>query len=292
MREFDWLGHRLHRRQVVADEGQWVGLLDADGVPLMDMPPIITLEAPETRNAPASLQMKVVVRTPLGLTHRIVDELVGENLGVLEEDGQLRVVKDASRLVCVERPGDERRVYKVTHVVAEGPLEQPITLEIHGVDLLDMLGGLPCPSRPHTWQPRWETLRATWATPFTGKRLSQPRKTTGVKLAVTATDNTLSGRADVVIHGLISRSLEAVYRLSGRAPDRQPLVMGPLRASASSPELLLRPQDKYLWEEIQAAAMAAGVHVRVVFRMPGDEGFSTTRPVGVVEVEQIVKEAV
>ena len=34
----DWAAHRKHREQIIADAGQWIGLLDADGNPLMDLP--------------------------------------------------------------------------------------------------------------------------------------------------------------------------------------------------------------------------------------------------------------
>ena len=57
----DWIGHRLHRAQVAQDLGQWVGLLDEDGVPMLEAPPLIDLAAPRMRNAPAEVRATMAV---------------------------------------------------------------------------------------------------------------------------------------------------------------------------------------------------------------------------------------
>ena len=49
----DWTAHRKHREQIIADTGQWIGLLDADGSPLMDLPPVVSMVAPEANSFPS-----------------------------------------------------------------------------------------------------------------------------------------------------------------------------------------------------------------------------------------------
>lgn len=43
----NWINHKKHREQVIQDEGRWIGLLDENGEPLIDLPPIITMKAAE-----------------------------------------------------------------------------------------------------------------------------------------------------------------------------------------------------------------------------------------------------
>ena len=111
---FEWEQHKKHRAQVIADIGQWIGLLDADGVPILDVPPVVELKAPQAGNAPTSFECTINVATGYGVVHPIVDELVADNLGIVGGDGQLVPAAQKTRMIVVEREG-ERRGVRVGH---------------------------------------------------------------------------------------------------------------------------------------------------------------------------------
>ena len=146
----DWTAHRKHREQIIADTGQWVGLLDADGNPLMDLPPVVSMVAPEARNDPGSLELTVLCRSRRGIIHPVVTELVAEQLGVLSPEGRLVPVADRTRFVAIERAGVPRRVYWVTHTVARGDADALPPSQLHGVGLNEAAIAVPpqCLPRP------------------------------------------------------------------------------------------------------------------------------------------------
>ncbi|MBH5303519.1 hypothetical protein I8F82_11925, partial [Corynebacterium ulcerans] len=59
---FDWENHKKHRDQVIADQGQWLGLLDENGTPMMDLPPVMEMRMPEATNDPSSGMVKLRVQ--------------------------------------------------------------------------------------------------------------------------------------------------------------------------------------------------------------------------------------
>ncbi|WP_258863537.1 hypothetical protein [Corynebacterium ulcerans] len=59
-----------HRDQVIADQGQWLGLLDENGIPMMDLPPVMemrmrkqpTIQLLAWSNSASSLQVGLCIR--------------------------------------------------------------------------------------------------------------------------------------------------------------------------------------------------------------------------------------
>lgn len=280
---FDWDQHKKHRAQVIADYGQWIGLLDADGVPIMDVPPVVELKAPQARNAPTSFECTINVATGYGVVHPIVDELVADNLGIVGGDGQLVPAAQKTRMIVVERPG-ERRAFKITHVVAKGEAAAPQTLTIHGVSMLTLLDMVPCPSFPGAWKAdQWRDFERDEGAEFGTVRSLAP-----VEFAAIADGFTVGGPAETTIRKLIMDSLAAAYRVAG-VKNNPPIVVDTRASNRPSPEVLIRPTDKSIWQEIQAVALAAGVSVTVDLWWPGDEqpqGERLSLPTAVVRVEQ------
>lgn len=257
-----WHRHRAHRAQVMADAGQWVGLADENGVPICDLPPLLEMSAPQVRGEPGELELFTAVRSPLGLMHTAVDELVAEGLGVQDGEGRLEPVNTATRFVAVERPGD-RRLFRVTHVVVEGGWQSPSTMVVHGIALLDMLNDHPAWSYPVSITGTWHRMDQDYATNF-----EQERDLQDLQMAASTDGFVISGPADVAIHQLISESVAASYRAVGVADH--PIRVAPLSPSPSSPQVLLRPTDDPLWETVAATALAAGVTVTATMWWPGD----------------------
>ena len=297
----DWDSYRLHRAQVVADQGQFVGLLDENCEPLMDCPPVVSMTAPQTKNAPTSLRMQLAVRALDGSVHPICDELVAHGLSSargswldLDAEGKaLTTSLDASRYVLVERE-DVRRVYQVTHVAAEAGRELPSMIEINGVDLLKKLALVPCFSAPTTVSGKWTTFTRDWAGPENvGVMFSKPRDLQDFKLVTVADGVTVDGDAESVIRRLVSESLEATWKAMG--PDvvkAPPMVVDPTPSGVKSPYILIRPTDRPVLEEVSAQAMASGVALTVDLWLPGDApvtGLRLAEPTMVVRIQQTLE---
>lgn len=287
---FDWEKHRQHRHAVIADTGQWVGLLDENATPICDMAPIVELQAPETRLEPASLQMTVRVRSPKGVVHPVVDELVAPNLGI-DSEGALEPVMNKSRFVAIERAGaarDCRRVFRIVSAKPTGDAQAPSTMVIDGVDMLDMLDALPAQSIPDTWTGGWIDADRDWAGPWV-----KPRRIQDMKTAVNADGFTLSGAGEETIRALIVRSLAATYRAVGVQPGMEPIVVDPAGSGLASPRVVLRPTDDSIWDTISSPCAAAGVRVTASMWFPGDTwgpgNLAGDVPQVVVRVEQMTE---
>lgn len=272
MREVDWVAHRRHRAQVAEDMGRWLGLLDEDWVPMMDLPQETSMSWPTTRGSVDSIEVTVPVRTPTGGVHAVVDELVAEHLGVVDAaTGKLVPVTGPARFLAIERPGGPRRMARVTHVVADGDAEAPHTLTIHAVSENSYLELLPCPSSPTTWAKTFTRFDRDWVGDETKRNLfDKPRDLAPMRMIVVADGATVHGPADEVIYRLVSESVEAVCRVAGIKED-PPYVVVRVPAAHAAGELFLRPTDQTIWQEISDACMSAGVSVVSSLWWPGDD---------------------
>nr|WP_052095173.1 hypothetical protein [Corynebacterium auriscanis] len=158
----DWVAHKKHRDYMVATTGQWAGLLDENGVPLCDLPPVVEIEGDTTRSDLGELTMTVQVRTPSGEVHPIVDEIIARGLGVVDSQARLVPANQATRFVCVEREG-LRTVYRVMFATAHGGAYVPSTVKIHAVTVLDVLQGLPAWSNPRSIDGQWRSVNQDFA---------------------------------------------------------------------------------------------------------------------------------
>ena len=281
---FDWEKHKRHRQKVIADHGQWVGLLDENGIPLWDMPPIIEMSAPETRHEPSDLTMTVRLQSAEGYPHPATMNLVASNLTTTTE-GELDLVLDPQHLIVVERAGEgreARRAYMLVSPDPSGGVDCPETADMKGVDVLDWLGGFPCPSRPESWTGRWITSDRDWAGPW-----EQERDISDVRFSSEATGHTVSGPAEQAIRQVIQRSLDAAFRTAGVLND-PPIVLDPATSGLPSPPVLILPNDDYIWPTISPWLVATGVRVRAPLWLPGDTWGPTnlTKPTGEVYVLQ------
>ena len=278
---FDWAGHAKHRQQVIKDFGQWIGLLDEDGIPLMDLPAPVKMVAPETRNSPESMTITIPVRSPLGIVHPAVSELIADGLGEVTAEGRLEPANVPTRWICIEREGATRRAFKVGYSKAVGGAESPATIQAHCTDFLDCLDALPCPSIPGLWRGKeWRRLDRDYAAEW-----EHPRDVKGVEMALQADGFTVSGPAEATIRKVMKDSLDAVYDAVGITSDH-PFVVSEQATGRPSPDVLIRPQDKSIWDELGAIAAAAGVRIWGEIVFPGDEGSAYSLPTIVFHVEQ------
>lgn len=280
---FNWENHARHRAQVIEDHGQWVGILNENGEPIAELTSIAELTAPETRNQPTS--MTCVINLEGDNTHLAVTELIA-NLGTTDAQGRLIPANTNTRLLAIQRAAMPRRVFRITHVVARGGLHGPSSLQVHGVDELDVLAGLPCPSVPSSWTSDVRIIDRDWA-----QLWRMPRLMAEIQIAEVSDGFTVSGPAEETIRRLIDESLQALWRVT-KVKNDPPVVVSPSETSRKSPVVLIRPADGSIWEEVSPTALAAGVRVSVRMWWPGDEqlrGLNLRLPTYVVHVEQIAE---
>lgn len=282
---FDWVAHRKHRDQVIADHGQWVGLFDEQGEPLMDMPPIVDMNAPEVRSEPGSLSMSVLVRSRSDVLHPIVSELVADGLDI-DDNGVFIERVNQTRMVVVERPGngpDSRRAYTVIAPETTIAGSLPSVLTMDGVDVLTKLKGLPCMSIPETWTGQWIDADRDWAGPW-----EQTREIQDAKFASVADGFTDSGPAEATIRQVITRSLQTLAVAEGMS--QFPIVVDQTPTGYPSPDVVIRRTDDYIWSTVAAHAAAAGVRITAHLWLPGDDWGPSglTLPTIVVYVRQSV----
>lgn len=296
--EITWDSHRKSRAYVANTEGQWVGLFDERAEHLMVLPPLLSMDAPETRNAPVSFRAAVVVRTPTGETDPIVDELFANGVSQVTTDseGRLTLSLKSTRFVVVVRRGSVR-AYRVTHVVVSGEGSAPDQLEIHGSDMLMELNRHIAWSAPTTVSGKFRQFTRDWVGPDdVGVVFSKPRDLQDVKMVTTADGVTLGDgkTAEETIRHAIQRSLETSWKATGNQDIQSdpPIVVDPNGSGLTSPEVLVRMGDDKLLDTLAPVAAQAGVRISARLWLPGDpaiKGLSLNKPKIVVRVEQMAE---
>lgn len=281
---FDWVSHRKHREYMIQEIGQWAGVLDENGVPLCDLPPVVELSGDVARGDVGELTMEAQVRTPSGVVHPIVDALVASDLGKVDSQGRLVPSSEATRFICIERAG-VRMVYRVMFTEAMGGVFEPSRVKVHGVGVLDVLQGVPAWSNPRSIDGQFRRLNQDFAVMW-----DTPRDVAGVSMATRADGYTLHGEATAQIKRLIDESMAAVMKITGEG--NAPVVCEVLPGGVS-PEVFIRPEDESLWETIIPVATAAGVEVTGTMWLPGDKqpaGMSLSLPTVLVWLRQQERE--
>lgn len=252
---------RKHIDQVVADEGQWFGILDENGLPLYEFGGIVHVSFPETRLATSSVEATVNV-TP---GDRILDDLVGEGLGVVDDAGRLAPANGPLRMLCQIRPGERQTAY-ITHTVVEG-VGTPSRLTIHGVDLLDALATWPCPSIPHEWG---EHEFSEWSTDASNTKYATPRTLAQLPFATKADGYTVSGPARDTVRHLVQDSFDAVNALYGWRYSEHAFVEFDGTPDIS-PRVVIRVNDDPVLDTVAEPARSAGLGIEVRLWWPGDD---------------------
>lgn len=251
---------RAHIDQVVGDEGQWLGILDENGLPLYELGGVVSVNFPEQRLSASSVEVVLAVRAG----DRVMDDLIGVGLGMQDDEGRLVPAAGATRLICLVREG-ERRVATITHSVVSGTAG-PSSLTVHAIDLVDGLSWWPCPSIPVEWV---NSDFSEWTKDASGGEYAQPRILAQVPFATKALGYTMDGQAVTVVRRLVQDSFDAVNDLYGWADDPHAVVEYPVENDASK-RVLIRVNDDPIMDTIGEACRSAGLDIEVGLWWPGD----------------------
>lgn len=257
----DLTNWRKHIDRVVADEGQWLGILDENGLPLFELGSVISVAFPKTRLTASSVEVVISVQPG----DRVLDELVGNGLGVQDVTGALVPANGPTRLLMMVRADGQRRAATIIYTVVAGK-SAPSTLTIHALDLLDGLAWWPCPSIPAEWK---RAGFSEWRTDASGVAYAMPRSLAQVRLATKADGYTMDGQAVTTVRNLIQDSFDAVNKLYGW--DKQPhAVVAYDSTTDTSDRVLIRVNDDPVLDTVASACKVAGVGIDVALWWPGD----------------------
>lgn len=249
---------RTHIDQVVADEGQWLGIADENGYPIYELAGTGTFPSSFLTAESAEVTVNVAPGD------RVVDDLVGEQLGVTDAEGRLVPASGPTRLLVWVREG-ERLAATVTHTVASGGLS-PTMLTIHAVDLLDGLAWWPCPSIPFEWE-RAEFKQ--WVTDESGTSYATPRQLARVHLTTKLDGYTVAKRARTAVRVLVQDSFDAVNTLLGWSDPHAVVAFD--GGEDATPDVLIRVNDDPVLDTVQETCRQAGLSLRVGLWWPGDD---------------------
>lgn len=283
----EWAEERAHIDRVVADKGQWVGLLDGEGEPVAELPG----RDLDLGSAVQSIEEGTAtfpVGTTDGSTHPLVSELFGDAIG---GDGTtpLDPHDNAGYMLCVQNPGgiEGRYTYTVEFPTLEGDKAGPLSLRMDVMELLGVLNFRPCPSVLSTWG---EYPMKPWDTDA-GKPYRVKRPLAPIQLATIAWGHTSKGPAVTTIARVVQDSLDAYDTAFAYDPS---FVVQVPEGEDTSPEVLIRRQDNTIWDTVGEVARLAGVAISARMWWPGDPAVNTLRgrqawgePMGVIRVQQI-----
>lgn len=266
----DWAKFAAHRKAVVESTGQYLGLLDENGHLLCNLPAPSEMQAPRERNAVSSLQVTFPVSAMDSGVHPAARFLVDDTIGV-EPSGAIAPTPK-TRFVLVERPGSSW-CYRVAQRMATGPSDRLREITVHGVDVLSFLQQLPCPSQPAKWaRTTFHTFERDWlAATDESARFKTPRDIAEVDFYDSfLSDQVIAGPADKAIGRVIQESVDAVTKLAGLDPSPFTVTVTPTGDKAD--EVLIKPDDDFIWDVVMPRATAAGVAISAAMVFPETTG--------------------
>lgn len=266
----DWAQFAGHREALVESEGQYVGLLDENGHPLCDLPHPVEMQAPRERNAISSLQMTFPVSTATGGVHPAARALVDDTIGV-EKNGAITPTPK-TRFVLVERPGSSW-CYRVAQRMATGPAGKLQSITVHGVDVVNYLTQLPCPTQPAKWKSsRFHRFEKDWlAVTDKTARFVTPRDIAEVDFYDSyLADQVIYDYAEVAIGRIITESVDAVAGILGMSTP--PFNVTVTNHGGHAEKIMIKPDDGFIWDVVAPRATAAGVGITATMVLPTKTG--------------------
>lgn len=278
----NWLKHKKHREQVIKDEGFWIGLLNENGEPLMDLPKILNGKIDNKIMDHGDLDITIDIETGFeGNVHLISDYLIANDLGLQDDNGLLTPSNVPTRFISIETEDHNRKTYMVAYCVANGDFDRPTSIQILGVGLTDLLASLPCPSDLKSWrETEFHNLDRDWVKPF-----NVNRDLAEITLANTADGYSVSGEAITTIRKLIKDSINTVN--TAMDWEESHLVVNEEKVEKTEENVIIRITDDDVWTTVKDYARYAGLNIEVKMYFPGDGSINNkeyNRPIGIVEV--------
>ena len=270
----DWDSHKKHRAQVVADFGQWIGLLDENGQPICDLPQPLTMTAPRGRGSVGSFQATFDLGDETGgLSHPAVRALIDDTMGVTDGTGHVTPTSH-TRIIVIERATGRRQAYEVAQRKSKTMAGTHHVMEINGADMVGKLSRIPIMSMPASWTAltgnyAWADITNAWADADITIPMNGDYEAKRITLAKRATGGFTQGGTEPgeqTLWRVLDESIRAAFTLAG---TRAGIVAVKPETSLVDP-MLIKPSDGDVWTELSARATAAGITISSDWWFPGD----------------------
>lgn len=259
----DWAQHRAHREAVKSEHGQWVGLLDKNWEPIMDIEDWEEAEWGAVFADVGNMTMTLPGEIAPGVENPVVDYLLRNSLRTLDQTRRLDSLIHESFHVAVERPGLRRRCYKILDLEPKGgDANTPATLTISGVDSIEHLKHLPLWADPSN---RSKVVQLQWEDRQDGTAEKVSRKLIG---------RNLIGYQQPSILGTTfgwTNSYTDPAQWKKFNPTMHPIICSPVMSGNKSEWCLVSARWDNAWDLMKATWQAAGLLPIAWLWLPGDE---------------------
>lgn len=272
----DWDSWRAHVDHVVATQGRWHGIGDADGNPLFTLPAPLEGSSPDQWGQVEDIEVTFPGRDASGRPSRVAELLVTSELDGFDASGRVPVA-EGDYMILAAFPGDRgvvRRGGAIVHATASDPGNTgvPETVTISALSVGDVWHTVPAVSWPAAW---WAADPYERREDESGLEYATPRLMAGVQMTAETMFTWKHGKAGFVIRRLAQESLDAVM-MSQADPDGTRWVDDPFHVVEvpevdESPVISLEARDGFLWETVIGQARNAGVILGARLWWPGDE---------------------
>jgi len=256
-----WDEHKAHREKVAALHGQWVGLVDKDWVPLMDVEDWLSAEWPSVFADTGSMSMVLPGELDGGVRNPVVDYLLTNDLQRLDEAASLDALLHSAVHIVVERPGLDRRCYRILEIVPEGGVDNPATVTITGVDLIEHLKHLPLWANPSN---RSKVVQAQWQDTQDGPAEKVSRKLIGRNLIGYFQPSMLRDSR------WMTDGYSKTARWSDLQPNMHPIICSPIMSGNDSEWCEISARWDNAWDLCKGTWDAAGILPIAKLWWPGD----------------------
>lgn len=257
----DWTSHRAHRAQVMREHGQWVGLLDRDWNPVLDIEDWQGASWPGVFGDTGSMEMTFEGHLPDGSRNPAVEHLLTNDLGNLDDPGSMEQLFHSGVHIAVERPGLPRRVYRVFDLSPEGGQDFPRTMTVTGMDLIEHLKHTPLWADPSN---RSRIVQLQFADIQQGSAEEVSRKLVG--------RNLIGYQQPSLLRNMFSwtNTYTDPAQWSGFQPDLHSVICSPIESGIPSEWAVVEARWDNAWDLLKATWEAAGILPTAELWWPGD----------------------
>ncbi|WP_313548335.1 hypothetical protein [Corynebacterium sp.] len=268
----NWAQYRAARQTVMRDTGQFVGILDKDWQPVMEIEDWTSFEATASYGETGNLTLELPGSLDNGTANPVTDFLIAADIKDFSDADNLEKLFHESVHIIIERPAgtgkQARRVYRLTGIDAAGGSERPETVTVYGVDLIEHLKHIPL-----------------WADPSNHSKVAQLQFSDRQTGTVEEVSRKLIGRnlmgyqQPSMLHQLFdgkagSWSMTGDYSLPARWTSLQPnmhsVICTPVISGLPSERCFVEARWDNAWDLLKASWDAGGVMPTVDLWLPGD----------------------
>lgn len=256
-----WGAHKAQRLEVMRAHGQWVGILDRDWNPVLDVEDWESAQWPGLFAETGSMQMTFAGHLADGSRNPAVEYLLMNDLQNLDDPGSMEQLFHSGVHIAVERPGLPRRVYRVLDMSPEGGTDFPTKMTVTGLDLMEHLKHIPLWADPSN---RSRIVQLQFADIQQGSAEEVSRKLIGRNLIGYQQPSLLSSMFSW------TDSYSSPSQWGGFYANLHSVICSPIRSGLPSEWAVVEARWDNAWDLMKATWDAAGILPTAELWWPGD----------------------